>query len=127
MATRDGVLDDEPLQAALARLEEERQELVGRLEQLTEDMTGFFEASLDSNADDEHDPEGQTIAFERAQLAALTAQTRERLAEVDAALQRVRAGDYGTCEVCGEAIDPARLEVRPTARTCVQHAPVTRR
>ncbi len=85
-------------------------------------MTSLIEASRDSNADDEHDPEGQTIAFERAQLAAITDQAREHLDEVEAALDRVVDGTYGICQVCREPIDPARLQARPTARTCVRHA-----
>lgn len=118
---------DQVRSAALARLERERDDLLARLARLDEDMTGFFEASRDSNADDEHDPEGQTIAFERSQLAAVTAQTREHLAEVEAAIERVRAGTYGTCEACGQPINPLRLEARPTARTCVEHASSARR
>ena len=86
----------------------------------------LFEASRDSNADDEHDPEGQTIAYERSQLAAITAQTRDRLDEVEAALERVSDGTYGRCEVCGEPIPLARLEARPAARTCVRHAETRR-
>ena len=76
-------------------------------------------ASRDSNADDEHDPEGATIAFERAQLAAILKQATGELAEVDAALERVADGTYGTCERCGQPIAPARLEARPTARYCI--------
>ena len=108
---------------AAARLREERAELLSRISRLDADMASFFEASRDSNADDEHDPEGQTIAFERAQLSAVTDQVREHLAQIDAALRRVEDGSYGVCEVCGGQIDPARLEARPTARTCVQHVP----
>ena len=108
---------------AAALLQEERAALHSRLSRLTHDMTALVEASRDSNADDEHDPEGQTIAFERAQLAAMTDQAREHLKEVDAAAQRLAGGSYGVCEVCRGPIDPARLEARPTARTCVQHVP----
>lgn len=106
----------------VARLREERAALEGRIAQRTGEMTALFAASRDSNADDEHDPEGQTIAFERAQHAAMTEQARAHLEEVDAALARAAAGTYGVCEVCGRPIDPARLDARPTARTCVQHA-----
>ncbi|MCW2867051.1 MAG: TraR/DksA family transcriptional regulator, partial [Marmoricola sp.] len=84
------------------------------------------DASRDTNADDEHDPEGQTIAFERSQTGALVRQAERHLAEVDAAVDRVAAGTWGRCEVCGEPIAPARLEARPTARTCVAHAWSTR-
>ena len=83
------------------------------------DLASLIEASRSSNADDEHDPEGATIAFERAQLSALLDGTRRRVVELDEALQRLDAGTYGVCEVCGEPIPPARLEARPSARTCV--------
>jgi DnaK suppressor protein len=106
-----------------ARLRQERADLRDRISRLDADMATFFEASRDSNADDEHDPEGQTIAFERAQLSAVTDQVRQHLVEIDAALRRVEEGTYGLCEVCRQEIQPARLEARPTARTCVQHAP----
>jgi len=45
--------------------------------------------------------------------------SRVRLAEVDAALQRIQDDTYGQCEICGEFIDPARLEALPWARRCV--------
>ena len=83
---------------------------------------GVVAASRDSNADDEHDPEGATIAFERSQVDALVRQAREHLADIDAALAKVAAGTYGLCEVGGEPIPDGRLEARPTARTCVEHA-----
>ncbi|KRE61416.1 hypothetical protein ASG78_13490 [Nostocoides sp. Soil756] len=86
------------------------------------DMERMMAASLDSNADDEHDPEGQTIAYERAQLASLTAGLREHLAELDDAAARIAEGTYGRCAVCGEPIAAGRLEARPAARTCVVHA-----
>ena len=82
----------------------------------------MVEASRDSNADDEHDPEGATIAFERSHVGALVEQARARLAEVDAALARLDAGTYGACERCGEPIGSGRLEARPTARHCVDCA-----
>ena len=90
-----------------------------RLATLRGDYDGFVEASKDTNADDEHDPEGATIAFERSQVGALVRQAEQRLAEVDAALGRLEDGTYGVCVVCGQPIPPARLEVRPTAATCV--------
>ena len=105
--------------AEATRLEEERREVVERLAELRRGFDGIVEASRDSNADDEHDPEGVTIAFERAQVAALVAQAEAHLTRVEAALDRIGSGDYGRCEVCGEAIPAARLEALPTARTCV--------
>ncbi|MPQ96712.1 TraR/DksA family transcriptional regulator [Modestobacter sp. I12A-02628] len=74
---------------------------------------------MSSNADDEHDPEGATIAFERQQAAALLDQARRRLVEVDEALARAAAGAYGRCAECGGPIGTERLAARPHARTCV--------
>ncbi|WP_436533557.1 TraR/DksA family transcriptional regulator [Actinoplanes sp. HUAS TT8] len=86
---------------------------------LDRDLHALFTASRDSNADDEHDPEGATIGFERAQLTALLAAARERIAEVDDALSRVEAGTYGICEGCGRPIAEERLIARPFARHCI--------
>ena len=100
-------------------LERERDEVTRRLAALTEDYEGVVAASRDTNADDEHDPEGATIAFERAQVDAMVREARHHLAEIDAALVRVADGSYGICEVCGQPIPSGRLEARPTSRTCV--------
>lgn len=100
-------------------LEDDRRVTLDRLAALTGDFDRIVEASRDSNADDEHDPEGQTIAYERSQVAALIEQAERHLAEVEAALARLEQGSYGVCERCGEPIAPGRLEARPTARTCV--------
>jgi RNA polymerase-binding transcription factor DksA len=86
---------------------------------LTRQLQDIIDASRGSNADDEHDPEGSTIAFERSQLTALLTQAQQRLADVDRALRRHDEGTYGICEVCGRPIAAERLAVRPSARTCV--------
>jgi RNA polymerase-binding protein DksA len=103
-------------------LTQERTRTEQRLADLTGDYAGIVEASADSNADDEHDPEGATIAFERSQVGALVQQARTHLAEIDAALARVEDGSYGVCESCGGPIAPGRLEARPVARTCISCA-----
>ena len=110
---------------ARARLEADRQQTLTRLANLTDDFDAIVAASRDTNADDEHDPEGATIAFERSQVSALAQQVQRHLAEVDAALQRLDDGTYGTCERCGSPIGGGRLEARPAARTCIACARVS--
>jgi RNA polymerase-binding protein DksA len=110
------------VEGARRRLEAERQEALGRLARLTGDYDAVVAASRDSNADDEHDPEGATIAFERSQIGALVRQGRIQLGEIDAAVRKLDAGTYGVCEQCGVAIGDARLEARPVARTCIRCA-----
>ena len=105
---------------------EERAAALAQIEALTRDFDEVVAASRASNADDEHDPEGATIAFERQQVDALVRQAEHRLAEIEAALSRLADESYGTCERCGGAIPPERLLVRPSARTCVPCARRTR-
>ena len=47
----------------------------------------------------------------------LLVERANRLAE---ALDRLREGEYGTCEECGEPIAPARLKAMPEVTTCVR-------
>jgi DnaK suppressor protein len=103
-------------------LEEERTAALAQIDTLTREFDGVVEASRTSNADDEHDPEGATIAFERQQVVALLDQARRRLADVESALARREAGGYGICETCGRPIAPERLAARPAARTCIDCA-----
>ena len=105
-----------------AALDDLKRRTTERLAALTGDYAGIVEASKDSNADDEHDPEGSTIAFERSQVGTLVEGARHQLAEVDAAKARLADGTYGTCEECGGPIGEGRLEARPTARTCIRCA-----
>ena len=106
----------------LARLEAQRADTLDRLGSLRADFDGMVAASVDSNADDEHDPEGSTIAFERAQVGSLIEQARRQLDDIEDARKKLAAGRYGLCESCGQSIAPARLEARPIARTCIECA-----
>lgn len=103
-------------------LEEDRVRTHGQIAALSGDHADIVAASVDSNADDEHDPEGATIAFERSQVGALLAHARHRLTEIEDALERLRSGTYGRCASCGGVVPRLRLEARPTARTCIHCA-----
>jgi DnaK suppressor protein len=103
-------------------LGEERAAALAQIAALTREFDEVVAASKASNADDEHDPEGATIAFERQQVVALLDQARRRLADVEAAVRDVEAGIYGICETCGRPIAAERLAARPAARTCIDCA-----
>jgi DnaK suppressor protein len=92
------------------------------LARLHRDHAGLIQASESANADDEHDPEGATIAFEREQLVSIMARVRRAVTDLRAALIDLDEGRYGVCVGCGKPIDPARLEVRPQARSCIRCA-----
>jgi RNA polymerase-binding transcription factor DksA len=89
---------------------------------LQQQLADMIEASRGDNADDEHDPEGSTIAFERQQLASLLARAERSRRDALHALDQLDAGRYGVCETCGRPIAPERLEARPDARLCIDCA-----
>jgi RNA polymerase-binding transcription factor DksA len=101
------------------RLAAERAQTESRLAALDVEFRGLVDAGDRTNIDDEHDPEGSTIAFERAQVAALLDQAKTRLRDLDRALQELDRDTYGICEQCGQPIAAGRLEARPSARTCI--------
>jgi RNA polymerase-binding transcription factor DksA len=104
--------------AARALLETERAATAARLASLTADVAAIV-AGADDNGDDEHDPEGATIAYERARTTALAERARADLVELDRAVARLAAGIYRRCAACGRPIGPERLAARPATRTCV--------
>lgn len=109
------------------RLAAHRAATIEQIAVLTRDFDEIVAANALVAVDDEHDPEGSSTAFERAHVASLLVQAKERLADLDVALERVERGGYGRCEGCGEPIPEERLEVRPAATTCVRCAEASRR
>jgi len=87
---------------------------------LERDHARIVAAAEFANGDDEHDPEGATIAFERQQVIALLHQARRTRGDLEDALDRVGQGTYGVCVGCAGQIPAERLEARPSARTCVR-------
>jgi DnaK suppressor protein len=102
------------------RIEQERERLIAQLRDIgLTPVTGSAGASGD--ADQPRDEGDHAQASERRDLGFMT---RERLAErinrLTVALERFEAGTYGECEVCGGAIEPARLNAIPDATRCLQ-------
>jgi DnaK suppressor protein len=104
------------------RLEQALTEATARIRDLEVQYDHLVESAVGSNSDDEHDPDGATLAYERQQLVALIEQshvTRDDLIKAIAALEQ---GAYGICERCGGPIGEERLEARPNALTCISCA-----
>ena len=107
--------------ASGARLAIERRRVADRVCALTREFDAIVAASAEANLDDEHDPEGATVGFERAQVLALLEQARAHLADLDGALARDELAG-GRCAVCGEPIAPERLDALPATTLCVRCA-----
>jgi len=99
-------------------LKAERAETLDRIRAMQADLDAIVAASANANTDDEHDPEGSTIAYEKAQVASLLARAQSNLGDLDYALARLSAGEYSVCERCHSQISAERLAALPAGRTC---------
>ena len=105
-----------------AVLLDDRLQTAARADAMSTDLDHVVAAAALVAIDDEHDPEGSTIAFDRAQLIAVLDQARRHLDELDEALARLDDGTYGVCVRCGAPIGSERLAARPAAPTCISCA-----
>jgi DnaK suppressor protein len=99
-------------------LRAERQAAAQRVAGLEGELAAIVESAALTPPDDEHDPEGATVGFERALVTDLLVQAREDLADVAAAVDRLEHNSYADCARCGRPIGDERLAARPTATTC---------
>jgi RNA polymerase-binding transcription factor DksA len=98
-----------------------------RVAALSAELGAIELAAVDANGDDEHDPEGATVAFERARIAALRCESVAHLAALDRALLRVASGMAAVCDRCGSDIALERLAALPATTTCFRCANATMR
>lgn len=89
-----------------------------RAADLAAELAALEEATAEG-PDDEHDPDGSTVGYERARVSALLARSRADIAALGLAVARVDAGTYGGCQTCGRPILAERLVALPSTTTCV--------
>ncbi|MHB8718559.1 MAG: TraR/DksA C4-type zinc finger protein [Candidatus Dormibacteria bacterium] len=111
-------MDSEPardrLRAEQARLQEVRAAADRLVSAANEAETGELSSI------DQHPAEQATETLEREIDQGVLQRVDAELAEVEAALERLDAGAYGVCEICGQAIAEGRLEAMPATRYCVE-------
>ena len=105
-----------------ARLEDDRLNTEALVSQLAGEIASLTAQRRSSPTDDEHDPEGPTLAFERSQSSAALVHSRQRLDQIAHAIERIDNRTFGLCSDCGTAIPFARLEARPFSPYCVRCA-----
>jgi RNA polymerase-binding protein DksA len=106
-----------------ARLEEERDRLLGLIEDYEQELE---DARLsESSSDRSPDPgnaEASSTKLEYAKELSIEQNTLDLLGKVERALERVAEGSYGSCESCGKSIPMNRLDVLPYATLCIDCA-----
>jgi RNA polymerase-binding protein DksA len=104
----------------MVEFEERRVELESRLAEFNQRL-----ASLKRDAAQEHSSDSAEQAQERENdevVDAIGVETRQAIAQLQAALERIDDGSYGFCAGCGGEISAARLEARPEATHCINCA-----
>ncbi|MDD5558416.1 TraR/DksA family transcriptional regulator [Candidatus Methylomirabilis sp.] len=96
----------------LALLTERRERLAARIRQ------ALRERQEESQMRDAPGSHGWAAAPEGNISLAMVAQQQQQLQQIDAAIQRTKAGTYGRCAGCGEEIPLARLQALPFAQRC---------
>lgn len=99
------------------RLKDERERLTKALEQMRASAPPIGEAKEGSPYGKKE--EGATEAFELEKRLALEKRLVTLLGEVEHALEKLKDGTYGVCDICGGPVEMARLEVLPQATLCL--------
>jgi DnaK suppressor protein len=102
-----------------AAIVEEQRRTASRIDAMQRSFADIVAAAELTSTDDEHDPEGATIAYERAQVWALLQEARANLVALDDALKRMDNGGVALCAHCGSLIAEERLLALPQTQTCV--------
>ncbi len=106
-------LDKKTIERFKKILLKEREEIIGDVKQIYESSQEVGQDGIQDIGDE------AANVYNKQILLTLNENERERLKEVDEALDRIKTKTYGICEECGEPIGMKRLEVKPVAKYCV--------
>jgi RNA polymerase-binding transcription factor DksA len=113
--------DEKFLAAQRVLLLEERVSLVGQADRLEGEAASLMEDLDPGDVQfDEESGEGDSLSAERDRDLALSAQARQMVADIDAALLRIADKSYGYSLISGQPIPKERLEAIPWATELVQ-------
>lgn len=113
---RKKTLTKKQLDGLRQELLDDRATLIGQVADLDAeaDVNNWREGGFDDDPAD-----AGSASFERETAQSLSNHARRQLEQIDDALRRMDAGNYGTCERCGNQIEADRLEALPQATLCM--------
>jgi RNA polymerase-binding protein DksA len=104
-----------------ARLLEERQRVVDAIDNIHAENPGSLgEETEELTFQDNHPGDVATATFDREMASTLEDNSTHVLSEIDAALERIEAGTFGTCQACGGPVGEERLDALPWATLCIE-------
>ena len=120
-AKGSGSFDAAFLQAQRSLLMEERANLLGQAQRLEDEAAELMEDLDPGDVQfDDESGEGDSLVVERERDLALSAQARQTISDIDAALARIKDGTYGHSVVSGRPIPKERLKAIPWATELVE-------
>jgi RNA polymerase-binding transcription factor DksA len=108
----------EELKSQLLKEKEELEKNLGRIARPLDKEEGDYETTFEEIGDDKED--NATEVAQYTDNASVEATLEENLQDVIDALSRIEDGTYGFCENCRKEISLERLQVNPSARTCIE-------
>lgn len=97
-----------------------REQLLKMRKDLLREVSDSYETCRELGQDGVPDiGDMSSTTYSRDVLFNLSETHRQKIRDIEAALDRLDAGEYGICMECGEKISPRRMEVRPFSRYCI--------
>ncbi len=115
-------LSPEKLEEVKERLRDRKRRLWQEVKQQLRSNIGDGYQEMLAAARDEEDQ--ATVSLMAETNLTLLGPKRQELEAIEEALNRIEGGSYGFCEVCGQSIEPRRLEIMPETplcRNCMSH------
>jgi DnaK suppressor protein len=105
------------------RLEEEREELLRRSQDIDENSFGTPQSELTGEMSfDEEFADAGSATFERERDLSISNNIKDLVEKIDHALDKIDEGTFGVCERCGNAIEKTRMRALPYAHLCIKDA-----
>jgi DnaK suppressor protein len=98
-----------------------KEQLLKERQSLLQDVSNSYETCREIGQDGVPDiGDMSSVAYSRDVLFNVSETQRQRINDIDVALEQIGKGEYGICMGCGEEISPRRMEVRPFSRYCIE-------
>ncbi len=103
------------------RFDQVKKQLLQLRQELMQDVSSSYETCREMGQDGVPDiGDMSSVAYSRDVLFNLSETQRQKIHDIDVALEQITKGEYGVCMSCGEDISPRRMEVRPFSRYCIE-------
>lgn len=103
------------------RFEKIKEQLLKERRELLQEINNSYETCREIGQDGVPDiGDMSSAAYSRDVLFNVSETQRQKINDIDVALEQMEKGEYGICMGCGEEISPRRMEVRPFSRYCIE-------